>query len=394
MKKPIAGTGTSRYFYLLEASFFTTMFMVDSLFTQILSSFGYGDGFIGIVCMVMGISCVILQPLFGYFCDKTRNFRALFFAVFALVCAGYPFLFLFSGSRAVVTVFGGLAVASTVPMYTVLDSWISKLQKEIPLNYGRLRACGSISFAVASAVIAPVLEHFGYNAVVPLTWAMFAAMTAAVLSLPNPSRMEDERSISVKEAARVLFGKRDYRILLLCGFLTSTPYNAIQLFSARYISSIGGGVTEIGLASFVRAGAEFVVIMNYDKIAARFGSARTFGFGMACSALRMILFSLAPNATVGILLFLTQAVSLAITIPGVVHYLNRLVPRKYIATAMLLYYTLGQGLAQIIGSPALGALAERYSVKTMFALSSIPGIIGAVIFLAACGRRDPVQADA
>ncbi|MEG2634714.1 MAG: hypothetical protein RSA97_08960, partial [Oscillospiraceae bacterium] len=63
---------TNRSFMLLEATFFSIMFLTDGFFAEILSMFGYSDSFIGIVLMAMGIACVIFQPLFGYFCDKYR----------------------------------------------------------------------------------------------------------------------------------------------------------------------------------------------------------------------------------------------------------------------------------------------------------------------------------
>ncbi len=373
-----------RSFVLLQAAFFSTMFLTDSLFAEMLSSFGYSDSFIGVTLMLIGISCLALQPLVGMICDKTRNFRAVFFCVFAALSIALPFFFRLRDNATVVIVFSAVFLAATKPIYTVIDSWISKLQKEVLLDYGRLRSFGSVSYAIAAAGLAPIVGRLGYASCTYMVWIAFAVMCIAIFRLPNPSVLADERSVTIREAASTLFGNRNYVILLVCGFLVGIPYQATLLFTSRYISSLGGGVTEIGLSSVVMAASEFLVIKNYSKIADRFGSAATFGFGMLCTAGRMLLFAMAPNATVGILLFVSQALSYAILIPGAVRYIGELVPRSYIATAMLIYQTLGPSIAQIVGSPIFGMLSEKYSVKTMFALTSIPGFIGGIIFLLLC----------
>ncbi|MEG0912332.1 MAG: MFS transporter [Oscillospiraceae bacterium] len=380
---------TNRSFMLLEATFFSIMFLTDGFFAEILSMFGYSDSFIGIVLMAMGIACVIFQPLFGYFCDKYRNYRALFFCVYGFMAVTMPLFFYFHDSKLFIMLYSVITLASSKALFTVLDSWISKIQKEvIGVDYGKLRSFGSISFAVAAFALSQVMMKFGNQSSVWLFWIIFSVMTYALYILPNPSRFETEKNVSIKSASKILFKNRNYVVFLICSLLVSFPHVAVLLFSSRLISSLGGDVGDIGFANFIMAASEFFVILNFTKIANKLGTELTLGLGMLGTAIKAVLLGLCPTAGFAMLALLSQTFSYALLIPGAVRFIGEQVPRSYIASAMVMYQTLCQSLAQIIGSPFYGALAEKFSVGTMLLIMSISGFFGSIGFIFYC--RSPL----
>ena len=75
----------NRLFALLEGAFYSAMFLIDGMIAQILSMMGYGDTYIGVILAAMGVSCVVMQPVLGYLCDKFRCYKAIFLTAYTLV---------------------------------------------------------------------------------------------------------------------------------------------------------------------------------------------------------------------------------------------------------------------------------------------------------------------
>ena len=387
MDSSVQGKNLHRLFALLEGTFFSAMFLTDGMIAQMLSMAGYSDTVIGVMLAAMGVSCVLLQPVLGYLCDKFRCYRIIFIVSYSLVALTMPLFFLFSQIRAVAFLYCTVTIALVKSLFIVLDSWLSKIQKQgIALDYGRLRSIGSITYAIAAVLLAQILDRFGNASSIGLYWLIYAAMMVALLRLPDPAPDDSEEKISLKNASRALLGNRRYLLFLLCGFLCWISLEAQLLFNARLVSSLGGSMSAIGVAYFVMAASEFFVILAFTRIADRLGTENVLAVGMIGVALKGLVSWLCPTAGWAVAAQLLQAVSYALVIPGVVRYFGELIPRRYLATAFVLYQTLCTGLAQILFSPAYGALSERYSVGAMLALMGIPSLAGAAILFWAAHR--------
>ena len=377
-------------FMLLQSAFYASVFVVDGMFAQYLAEFGYGDSFVGLALMAAAAASLISQPLFGYWCDKRLNFRAALLLAFGVMAVSLPIFFSIGPkSKLVIMLFSLVAMSMFKAMYASVDSWISKLQREMPsLDYGRVRSVGSLAYALASIALARVMALGGYSVASWLYWVLFAVMVAAILLLPNPHpESSGKTTVTLKEAAARLFSDRRFAVFMMCSLLVWLTGSATMLFGSRYIASIGGKVTEIGIAFFVMAMAEFVVILFYSRLTRRFGSQQLLIVGMFGTAVKNVILWLCPSPEWAIVAMLSQGFSYAILIPGAVYYINELIPKEYIASALLIYNAVGLSLPQIIGSPVYGLLSEKFSVADMVGITALPAVIGGIWFAAHCARQ-------
>lgn len=382
MQNVLPARRINRLFALLEAAFYSAMFLIDGMIAQILSMMGYGDAYIGVLLSAMGISCVVMQPVLGYLCDKFRCYKAIFLTAYSLVAVSMPLFYAFAGNRTVATLYCVVTVALVKSLFIVLDSWITKIEKQgVQLDYGRLRSVGSVTYAFAAVLLAQILNRLGNAASVWLYWIIFAAMLVALIKLPDPIETADDARITLREAAKSLLHNRSFTVFLVCGFLTWIGLQSQLLFNARLVSSLGGDVGDIGIAYFVMAFAEFFVILSFTRIADKLGTEKTLALGMVGVALKGVALWLCPTAGWAIAAQLLQAVSYALVIPGVVRYFGEQIPRSFLATAFVVYQTFSSGLAQIAFSPVYGSVSERLGVGAMLALTGLPSILGAVLLL-------------
>lgn len=383
--KPLSDKRLNRLFALLEGSFFSIMFLADGIISEILSILGYGDAFIGVALAAIGVACLVLQPLFGFLCDRYRCYRAIFLTVFTVVAVAMPLFYRYSGSKAVVLAYCVVALGSVKSLFMVLDSWVSKLQKQgVGIDYGRLRSVGSITYAFAAMILSLGINRFGVRSSVWMYLFIFAVMVYALVQLPDPAEGALDSEVSLSTAARAMFRRRNVAVFLGCAFLGWITFNSQLMFTSRLISSLGGSVADVGLASFVMAFVEFFVVLNYSRIAARIGTENTLILGFFGYFLKGIAMYLSPTAGWGIAVQVLQGVSYALFIPGVVRFLGEQIPRRYLATAFVLYQTLCQTISLIGGSPLFGAVAQKYSVSAMLGIFSFPALLSAVLFLIYC----------
>ncbi|MEG0750452.1 MAG: MFS transporter [Oscillospiraceae bacterium] len=371
----------TRRFTLLEASFYPAFFLFEGMYAEIMHGFGYGDAFIGVALTAIGVSCFIMQPIMGYIADKTLNYRAIFIVTLGVAAVLFPLFFKFHSSKAIVLSFSVVALGSIKTLFSLMDSWITKMQKQgMAIDYGHLRSVGSIAYAFAAAGLSQVMMLFGMASAVPLYWALFLFMTFAIIRIPNPERMNDEK-VSLRFAAGVIFHNKNYLALIICGFLVALSNSSMLSFYARFISELGGSVGVIGIGYFLMAFFEFFIVKNFTKIADKVGTDRILAIGMIGMGVKALAFSLCTSVTMALIITpIMQMISYALLIPGIVRYISEQIPREFLASALIMYEASCLSLAQIIGSTFFGAVAEASSVRTMFAIFSIPALIGGVGF--------------
>ncbi|MEG0832609.1 MAG: MFS transporter, partial [Oscillospiraceae bacterium] len=344
--------------------------------------------------MSTGIACIIFQPLFGFLVDKFCNIKTIFLCVIAVLAVSMPIFFKYSDVKAVVIVYSALSVGSLKSLTGVLDSWISKLQKQgVVLDYGKLRSVGSISYAIAAVVFGQLLAMLGNSFSAVCVVVLSAIMAPIVAMLPNPEKSEKAEMVTLLHSLGYLFSNKAYLIFLGCAILSQLTSQAAFSFYPILIKSFGGGVGEVGFAYFVMAASEFLVILNFTKISKRFGATRLLGMGYIGYFVKSFILSIVPTLALALAASSLQAISFAFVIPGAVAYLYDNIDRKYLASAQLLYQTVCASLMQIFASPVYGNVSQKIGVQKMLGVFSVFALVGGVLFLIMAGRKKHVRED-
>jgi PPP family 3-phenylpropionic acid transporter len=128
----------------------------------------------------------------------------------------------------------GFFISPTIPL---ADSLIAGMSSRYRLNYGTMRLCGSISFALSAFVCGMLWERVGFK-------AMF--FTVAVSFLPAlffASRLEEIPAVIDDQHVKISFKEivedRGLLILLLTSFFIGASINISLTFDSIYMSSLG-----------------------------------------------------------------------------------------------------------------------------------------------------------
>lgn len=386
MHKSIDDKTLNRRFTFLMMTYYPALFLIDGMYSQMLSAFGRSDSFIGLVYSAIGVACLIIQPLWGYYSDKTNRFRFIFICELVLTALTMPLFFKFQDNVIVTFGYSTLVIGSVKSLFTLANSWITKIEKQgAGVDFGKMRAVGSISYAVGALILGWLVAKLG-NFSMPWIFAVVALVTIyAVLRLPDPKESggENEERVSVRGAARELFKNRNYVVFLVCALLVNMSASSCLTFYSRLMGDLSGGdFSFVGLGSFIMAAAEFFVIRYNTQFAKKLGTPLLLGIGMLGMAVRPVLYSLCTSVPELLVATLSQALSFAVFVPTTVRYVSEQIPRRYLSSGLLIYETLCASTVQIIFSPIYGTVAEKFGVGSMLGLFSIPAFLGAAIFLA------------
>lgn len=369
------------WFSMYEISYWALSFIMDGAYGSYLKSLGYGEAFIGRTLTALGLASLILMPLGGYLADRVGKYKTLTAVSSVLIC-GMLFAVSIVASDAVVYLYAVIGGGFTRLLSGFLDSWITKMSKEEPgLDYGRIRSMGSISYALSSPVFGQLFTRLGFKAQIPLGAVLLVLCLICSAKLRDPSLGEkEEKGPSFKEAMGYLLGNRTYLIFLGCSFIMNLSMQSLFGFIGLRIEEAGGTVGSLGIFYFVLAMIEFFVVRNYTAVLNRLGMRKTVLLGMFGTFLKPFLISLAPSVGWIYCCAVTQAISLALTVPTNAVYQGRCVDKRYLSTALLVMQTCCTGLITFLFSSLFGRIAEQYGCGSMIRIFSFFSLIAMVLF--------------
>lgn len=179
----------SRY----SASFFAVYFfyyggycIFSSYMVMYLTNKGYSVTLCGLITSLTLIANLITEPIGGYITDtflSARRFLMMCVGIIGVLCllctwaADMPWLY-----------FPALVATAGVayPFSQLLDAWVNCSREVDPgLTYSRIRAGGSIGFALSSLVVGGYLKRYGWDGYFLLQAGFFLTMIPFLSDLPD-----------------------------------------------------------------------------------------------------------------------------------------------------------------------------------------------------------------
>ena len=390
MTKP----ATNSRFALLQALYWAAFCVVYSFLVPLYRSYGYDEITIGILSLVGSLATMIIQPLWGLWCDKTGMLRSIFVgSVFIAILFSFGLWLGKSGPFIIgVSVF---FIASTyLVMGTILDSWIMKMANQgSPIRYNITRGFGSLSYAVVSIGFGRLLDIFGlqiippFFAVMALVLIFIAARTQAPVLESHHyggSNLIAESEPLLKEhplkAFIELLKIKKFVVFMIAIMFVFIGNGTLIVFMPLRMEELGGNNTMLGIALTIMALSEAPAMLLHHRISMKIKNEVILGISLIFFVIKILATALAPNATVLILLQALQFFAFGLYMPSAIHQINRFVGEKQLTTAMLLFASVTFGMGMMIGSSVGGVLASMVGLQMMFLIFSVVAAIGVTVF--------------
>jgi PPP family 3-phenylpropionic acid transporter len=249
------------------------------------------------------------------------------------------------------------------------------------LDYGRIRAWGSVSFILASLAAGTVLAHTSGEQVLPLVLGASAVLMIACCGVPSGDSLTRRGSEEVARRPGIAQLAGDPRFW---GFVTTAA--ALQAshqlyygFGSLYWRSLGLSDATIGWLWAEGVTAEILLFWQGRHLLQHLRPTGLLALGGLAGVIRWSLAGLVVSLPAIAALQLLHALTFGASYLGAMHYLSRAVPPPAAASAQTLFAAASSGIGGLVMIAAGTLYADWGGHAYLFmALLSAAGLAGAL----------------
>jgi len=331
---------------------------------------GLSPSEIGQVLGLASLFRVISGPGWGTMADRVGRRRPVMtFAACTAMAMSLTYTVVYSFTP-ILLVAAVLAIAASA-LGPLADSLALALTREGKMEYGPVRAAGSISYMVVTAAAGQGLAHLG-AAVVPWLQALGYAL-AAVFSRLLPDADTPPAAPRVL-GGWALFRLPPFRLTVACTALIQGSHAAYYGFAAIYWRAQGIGDDVIGLLFAEAIVAEILLFLRGRRLVEWLGPAGLTACAASAGVVRWTAMAFAPPLPVLAALQLLHAASFAMQHLAAMMVLSRSIPPERSATAQALHSALGQGVPNGLMMLLTGFLYARFGGHAFLAMAVCSGL--------------------
>lgn len=345
-------------FYLF---YFASLGALVPYWSLYLKSLGFSSLQIGQLMAILMATKIISPNIWGWIADHTGKRMSVVRWGSLLAVASFCGVFLateYWPLAAVMLLFSFFWNAA-LPQFEATT--LSHLGRESN-RYSMIRLWGSIGFILTVAGLGPLLDWFGPSLLPPVLLALFIAIWASAISVPEGAgpavNQQHESLLNILRRPEVL------ALLAVC-FLMQASHGPYYTFYTIYMEGFGYSRGVIGQFWALGVVAEVVIFLMMSKLVQQFGLRTLMLSATVLTAIRWVLIGALPDS-LGVMLFaqLLHAASF-----GVFH-----------ATAIALFHNFfigrhqgrGQALYSSLSFGAGGAFGALYSGMAWDSLGAEP----------------------
>lgn len=175
------------------------------------------------------------------------------------------------------------------PLVPLTDALANTWQKQITMDYGRVRLWGSVAFVIGSALTGKLVSLFDYRAILVMLSLGIASMLLGMLLKPSVMPQGEVRHQQAAGLPAWLKLVRQSWRFLACVCLLQGAHAAYYGFSAIYWQEAGYSASAIGYLWSLGVVAEVVIFALSKKAFSRFSARDLLLLSAVCGLVRWTL---------------------------------------------------------------------------------------------------------
>lgn len=379
-----------RQYQLLYFVLFASGNGVAAFRNVFLEDAGLSGSQMGIIGAILVASGMAAQPVWGIAADRygrTKVALAIGAVGSALAALLYPAGMYVSSPFLVFVVASVVFSAFRSPIHPLADSMVLSSG----LDYGKVRAFGSIAFGVGILALGWLIEWFG----TPLIFYVYVVgMVVFVFTLRGLERPDADIAPDLRREGIALVKNRQFLLLLAVAVLIGAASAAGGSFFSVYMRAIDAGDSMTGAAWLLRTVAEAVVFVG----AARLGLKHRGQLSLGAGAYTLSFLAYAVTGFLPMIFGIQIIHGIAIALFGLasVNLAHHLAPDGLASTSQAVVAALGLGSGRIVGQLVGGRLVDLVGVQDLYffvaASTFLAGVVSLGFYLAAfeeTGESEP-----
>ncbi|RLE52582.1 MAG: hypothetical protein DRJ33_03375 [Candidatus Methanomethylicota archaeon] len=356
-----------RYILASTFAFFTSFFMIIPIVPKYVEYLGASEFVIGLVVGAFGITSVTSRPFIGEYVDRRGTKLIMFFGalISAFASAIYPWVENVAFLALVRVMHGvGLGAFTTSALTWIAKAAPDERKGEVIGGYGMVIM---MAMAIGPSLGGFAYDIFGFKAAFSL--AFLIGLFSALLTLCVSEKHIVLRSFGAKGAFREMLASKPVMLSALGIALLTSGYSSLTSFFPIFSERYGLCGFDVGLFFTMYALANIAIRMPAGKAADKFGEKAVATPFSLLAALSLLGISIVREKLFFYVLAASFGLGFGALYVSLLTFALRFSPRdiRGVISAIL---TASFDLGLVLGSAALGALAELYGFKAMYAIAS------------------------
>ena len=349
---------------------------------------------VGVLSAGFAILTAILQPILGRLADRSLYFdwkkQLMIISVGVEIMAVLALIFQTKVASAVL--FGLFMVGVNCMNPFVFASPFYYERYGIKVDFGKIRALGSISYALGS---------YAMGDAVVVTCAIFAFIVYLLprfedkpLSLAS-KRKENPKGKLIEDKNRDFFAKKypTFIAMVIAVFMILYEQNVASAYLTQIVNHAGGDTHTVGVCGAIGAFCEVPMIFFFSKLAKKYTVNRMILFGAIGFLIRMIVFLFANTVPMALFGSALSGISYAIIAPAIVYYADHNVENEDKNTAQS-YMAMALMVSGIAANLFSGIVYDNLGYSAMIMVAIVIGVLGIIFTLAAIRKGNTAKSNA
>lgn len=235
--------------------------------------------------------------------------------------------------------------------------------------YGRVRLGGTLGYSVTSAVMGGLVQNY------TLRIAFISAAMFFFLAFLVSQKLTHHDGLTTNHAdwsqVGQLFSNPYILTFLVIGFSGGLTFAAVNNYLFPYMKSLGATEMMMGFALTAGTIAEIPVMIFVNRFIKQYRAYTLAVFAVFMTAVRFLIFAIAPNAMVVLAAQLLNGLSYPLLMIAGVTYMHEVAPDGFRATAQGLFNMMLTGIGASIGGFLGGLLFDWVGLRWMYVIFAL-----------------------
>ncbi len=382
-------------FFLLNGFAYASYCSLFTFTLTILLEYNFTTIECGIITTAQSIVLMCVLPLYGYIMDNFISAKKTTIIIFVCgLIATLPLPITLKMSFPVVLLHFIILSFFIFCSGAILDTWaVEIINKTRGMDYAIVRGGGSVFYAVASFFCGLVIVPFGVEAIIFIHIVCTVCTIILACYLPDSQKVDSDfpemeseeksaQKVNFLQAAKYLFGNKDFVRLLICVCLFLFALRPTSTYLPILLNNVGGDGTVFGISQFISALFEAVVMIFVTQFIARGMSKELcLSLGWGILAIRMMIFFVTDNIYIILFTQIIQSIGYGLQLRAYAEYTVSIVERKYRATAITLLASISNGVGTVFGNYIGAELIDRLGALTFTAICTVIMVMASLLFI-------------
>ncbi|WP_281261301.1 MFS transporter [Devosia submarina] len=301
---------------------------------------------------------VLVNPLVGGMADRTGGSKFILIGLIILASVASATLFAAPTPLAVALVYLVCRFISA-PLIPLSESILIANLAAYRLEFGRVRAWGSVSVVVTTLLCGYLVDWSGPAVIVILLTLVLAIQAGFALALPRRVR-DGEGGPSSAAAITIALRSRSFLLLVGSAAISQACHGVFYAYSTFRWLDAGYTTFDIGLFWAIGVAAEIIAFACGGWITARLSPGTIIAIGCIAGVLRWGTFAYSTELLATLFMQLLQGATLGMTQIGVAAYLRRHIRPHTLSSATGSY----AASSALIASLFIFAAGHAYAVSS------------------------------